>query len=116
MAEVDGRPVGYLLAQPDGSGPLRRSHGGRSLLGRLLLQLLELRQPRSVRILFMGVDPEYRRRGYRQAAVAADAVGCAGERLADGDGGTTAINRRRRPELPDRPGSLQPGNIYAAQL
>ncbi len=63
MAEVDGRPVGYLLAQPDGSGPLRRSHGGRSLLGRLLLQLLELRQPRSVRILFMGVDPEYRRRG-----------------------------------------------------
>lgn len=63
MAEVDGKPVGYLLAQPDGSDPLRRSRGGRSLLGRLLLQTLELRQPRSVRILFMGVDPEYRRRG-----------------------------------------------------
>lgn len=63
MAEVDGRPVGYLLAQPDGSGPLRRSSGGRSLLGRLLLHSLELRQPRSVRILFMGVDQEYRQRG-----------------------------------------------------
>ena len=63
MAEVDGRPVGYLLAQPDGSGSLRRSRGGRSLLGRLLLQSLELRQPRSVRILFMGVDQEYRQQG-----------------------------------------------------
>ena len=63
MAEVDGKAVGYLLAQPDGSSPLRRSRGGRSLLGRVLLQCFELRQPRSVRILFMGVDPDYRRRG-----------------------------------------------------
>ena len=63
LAEVDGKAVGFLLAQPDSSGPLRRTRGGRSLLGRLLLQCLELRQPRSVRILFMGVDPDYRRRG-----------------------------------------------------
>lgn len=62
-AEVEGRPVGYLLAQPDGGGPLRRCRGGRSLLGRLLLQFLELWQPRSVRVLFAGVDPDYRRRG-----------------------------------------------------
>ncbi len=63
VAEVDGEVVGFLLAQPDGSGPLRRTRGGRSLLGRLLLQCLELRQPRSVRVLFMGVDDDYRRRG-----------------------------------------------------
>ena len=63
VAELDGEPVGYLLAQPDGSEPLRRSHGGRSLLRRLQLHILELRQPHSVRVLFMGVDPDYRRRG-----------------------------------------------------
>ena len=63
VAEIDGQPVGYLLAQPDGSERLRRSRGGRSLLGRLQLRLLELRQLHSVRVLFMGVEPEYRRRG-----------------------------------------------------
>ena len=63
VAEINGEPVGYLLAQPDGSEPLCRSRGGRSLLRRLQLHILELRQPRSVRILFMGVDPDYQRRG-----------------------------------------------------
>ncbi len=63
MAEIDGEPVGYLLAQPDDSETLCRSNGGRSLLGRLQLRLLELRQLCSVRILFMGVHPGYRRRG-----------------------------------------------------
>ena len=63
VAEIDGEPVGYLLAQPDGSEALWRSKGGRSLLGLLQLHFLELRQPSSVRVLFMGVDPDYRRRG-----------------------------------------------------
>ena len=63
VAEIGGEPVGYLLAQPDGSEPLCRSHGGRSLLRRLQLHFLEMRQPRSVRVLFMGVDPDYQRRG-----------------------------------------------------
>ncbi|MCY3904995.1 MAG: GNAT family N-acetyltransferase [Caldilineaceae bacterium] len=63
VAEIDGQSVGYLLTQPDGSELLRRSRGGRSLLGRLQLRILELRQPHSVRVLFMGVDPEHRRRG-----------------------------------------------------
>lgn len=63
VAELDGEPVGYLLAQPDGSEPLCRSKGGRSLLARVQLQILEMRQPRSLRILSMGVDPAYRRRG-----------------------------------------------------
>ena len=63
VAEVDGEPVGFLLAQPDGSEPLCRSRGGRSPLGRVQLHFLELRQPRSVRVLFMGVDPDFQRRG-----------------------------------------------------
>lgn len=63
LAELDEQPVGFLLAQPDTSPALHRSKGGRTLLRRLQLRLLEQVPSRSVRLFFLGVDEKFRRRG-----------------------------------------------------
>ena len=62
-AELDGRPVGFVLLQPDLGPPLRGLGGGRGLLQRVLAPLVFRRQPEAGRLLFGAVDPDHRGRG-----------------------------------------------------
>jgi GNAT superfamily N-acetyltransferase len=62
--EKDGEPVGFALALPDLNVPFRRNRQGRLLPGvvRLLFDL-KTRRIRRMRILLLGVLPEYRGKG-----------------------------------------------------
>ncbi len=62
--EKDGEPVGFALALPDLNVPLRRNRNGRFLPGaaRLLFDLRTGRIKR-MRILLLGLLPEYRGKG-----------------------------------------------------
>jgi GNAT superfamily N-acetyltransferase len=63
LAQVDGRPVGYILLQPDLGPLLTRARGGRSLLWRLWLLNASRRPTRQGRLLFGGVLPAWRGQG-----------------------------------------------------
>lgn len=80
LAEVDDKPVGFLLLQPDLAPHLKRAGGGCRWWWRLWLAWAARRQTRQGRLLFMAVLPEYRRRGIgsqllRQALSAAGEQG-----------------------------------------
>ncbi len=64
IVEVDGRPIAFGLALPDVNVPLRSNRSGRLLpaLPRLLWSLRRGGNPR-LRILLLGITPEYRGKG-----------------------------------------------------
>lgn len=63
--EKDGEPVGFALALPDLNVPFRRNRQGRFLPGLVrLLWDLKTRRIRRMRILLLGILPEYRGRGF----------------------------------------------------
>jgi ribosomal protein S18 acetylase RimI-like enzyme len=66
LAQVEGKPVGFVLLQPDLTDSVRRAHGGRNLLWRLWLGWRSKRPVRAGRLLFGGVLPEWRNRGIGQ--------------------------------------------------
>jgi len=68
IAEVDGRPVGFLLALPDYNTVLKRMNGRLWPLG-IFRFLLARRRMHRVRVLTMGVVPELRRRGIEMALI-----------------------------------------------
>jgi len=75
IAEVDGAPVGFALALPDFNQAIRHTNGRLLPLG-LFKLLWYARRIDQVRVITLGVKPEYRRlgldamlmlRGYRRA-------------------------------------------------
>jgi GNAT superfamily N-acetyltransferase len=62
LAEVEGRPAGFVLLQPDIGPWLQRANGGRRIWRRWRLQRAG-KQARRGRILLGGVAPDNRRRG-----------------------------------------------------
>ncbi len=79
FAEVEGEPVGFTLALPDWNQVLRHM-GGRLNPKSLLKALLLKNDVKHLRLLMMGVLPEYRQRGlevlmYREMFVRAPAIG-----------------------------------------
>ncbi len=62
LAEVDGRPAGFALLQPDVAPRLQRARGGRPLWRRLWLRLAAGQAERA-RVVLGGVAPEFRRGG-----------------------------------------------------
>jgi GNAT superfamily N-acetyltransferase len=63
LAEVDDKPAGFVLLQPDVSPLLRRSNGGRHPLWRLWLAWRVQRPVRQGRVVFGGVLPQYQGQG-----------------------------------------------------
>jgi ribosomal protein S18 acetylase RimI-like enzyme len=63
FVELDGVPVAFLLALPDYNQVLVKLHGSLFPFGWLTF-LLEKRKIDRVRVLALGVLPEYRRRGF----------------------------------------------------
>lgn len=63
LATVEGRPVGFVMLQPDIAPLLRRSGGGRSLLGRGYLAWRKSGRVRAGRLLLGAVDGSWRGRG-----------------------------------------------------
>lgn len=75
LANVDGRPAGFVLLQPDGAAALRRAGGGRMPWWRAWLQWRAGRPFAHGRLLLAAVHPEYRRRGIgRQLLTAAGTI------------------------------------------
>jgi GNAT superfamily N-acetyltransferase len=62
IAEVEGSPVGFLMLLPDYNQALRHLNGRLGPLG-LLKFLWYRRRIRDVRLLLLGVKPEYRAKG-----------------------------------------------------
>jgi hypothetical protein len=65
LAETEEQPVSFIIALPDFNEALGKLRG-RLLSPRLLLALpylVGLRRPRIVRVMAMGIKPEYRKRG-----------------------------------------------------
>jgi GNAT superfamily N-acetyltransferase len=62
VAEWDGRPVGFFLCLPDVNPALRLLRGRLTPWG-LCRFLLRRRRVDELRLILLGVDPEYRRRG-----------------------------------------------------
>jgi GNAT superfamily N-acetyltransferase len=62
IAEAEGSPVGFLMLLPDYNQALRHLNGRLGLLG-LLKFLWYRRRIRDVRLLLLGVRPEYRAKG-----------------------------------------------------
>jgi hypothetical protein len=60
LAEVNERPVGFILLQPDLASILRQTKGGRHLLWRLWFNWASHKPSQRGRILFAGVLPEWR--------------------------------------------------------
>jgi len=60
IAEVEGKPAGFMLALPDINWILKRIPNGRLFPTGLFKLLIGKRMLRSVRILTLGVKPEYR--------------------------------------------------------
>lgn len=62
IAEIDGKPIGYILAIPDVNHLLKNSHGrlGPLTLLRLLVGIKSLNR---YRIWAMGIVPEYQKKG-----------------------------------------------------
>jgi GNAT superfamily N-acetyltransferase len=62
IAEIDGKPIGYILAIPDVNHLLKKSHGrlGPLTLLRLLVGIKSLNR---YRIWAMGIVPEYQKKG-----------------------------------------------------
>lgn len=63
LAHVREEPVGFVLLQPDLSPHLRRSRGGRTLLGRFWLTWLNRRPARRGRLLYGAVLPRWQGQG-----------------------------------------------------
>lgn len=63
VAEVDGKPAGFMLALPDFNHILKRIPTGRLFPTGLIKLLLGKRLLKSVRIITLGVKPEYRGTG-----------------------------------------------------
>jgi ribosomal protein S18 acetylase RimI-like enzyme len=63
LAEVNERPVGFILLQPDLASILRQTKGGRHLLWRLWFNWASHKPSQRGRILFAGVLPEWRGQG-----------------------------------------------------
>jgi GNAT superfamily N-acetyltransferase len=63
IAEVEGKPVGFILLQPDLSELLYRLGGGRRLLWRPWLHWRSQRRVKAGRVLFGAVLPDYQRQG-----------------------------------------------------
>lgn len=80
VAEVDGKPVGFLLGLPDLNVPIRRSRG--RLLPWGWLRLLRARKTvNRCRVIALGVEPGYRVRGI-EALILADSFAAIGSRYA----------------------------------
>jgi GNAT superfamily N-acetyltransferase len=80
IAEVESKPAGFILLQPDLSELLHRTGGGRRLLWRPWLQWRSQRRVKAGRVLFGAVLPEYRGQGigcqlWRQAVRTAMEMG-----------------------------------------
>lgn len=79
MVEKDGEAVGFSLTLPDVNQPLRRARPGPSIIGSYIgaaRMLLNKRKTNLVRVIALGVLPQYRVRGvdalmYYETAVAA---------------------------------------------
>ena len=63
LAQVEGRPAGFVLVQPDLAPLLHRSRGGRGRLWRSWFTLAKGWRMRQGRLLLGAVLPEYRRQG-----------------------------------------------------
>ncbi len=63
LAELDDKPVGFVLLQPDLAPHLKQAGGGRRWWWRLWLAWAARRRTRQGRLLFMAVSPEQRRQG-----------------------------------------------------
>jgi GNAT superfamily N-acetyltransferase len=63
LAQLDERPVGFVLLQPDAAPLLRRAHGARDLLWRLWLARCSCSRLRQGRVLYGGVLPEWQGQG-----------------------------------------------------
>lgn len=63
LAQVDERPVGFVLLQPDLAPLLHRANGGRNLLWRLWLRWAGRRPVRQGRVLFGAVLTDWWREG-----------------------------------------------------
>ena len=63
LAQVDGRPVGFVLVQPDLAPLLHRTRGGRGWLWRAWFTLAKNWRARQGRMLLGAVLPEHRRQG-----------------------------------------------------
>ena len=66
LAQVDGRPVGFALVQPDLAPLLHRTRGGRGWLWRSWFTLAKGWRTHRGRLLLGAVLPEYRRQGIGQ--------------------------------------------------
>lgn len=80
LAEVAGKPAGFVVIQPDLAGRLRRARGGRPWWGRLWLHWTSRKPVRGGRIVLGGVLPAFQRQGIgrqllAQAVQAAQAHG-----------------------------------------
>jgi GNAT superfamily N-acetyltransferase len=80
VAELEGRPVGFVLLQPDLASALRRAGGGRNPLWRPWLAWRAHRPTRAGRLLYGAVLPQWRGQGigcqlWQQALAAARAQG-----------------------------------------
>ena len=63
ILELEGKPIGFGLALPDVNLALRKANGRLFPLG-LIRILLASRHIHRLRVLILGVLPEYRRKGY----------------------------------------------------
>lgn len=66
LAQVDDKPVGFILLQPDLAGSVQRAHGGRSPLWWLWLTWRSQRPVRTGRLLYGAVLPAWRNQGIGQ--------------------------------------------------
>jgi GNAT superfamily N-acetyltransferase len=64
VAEVDGRPVGFIMIARDMNRVLRRIRSGRLWPWNIVRLLMGLRKVLSGRVVLLGVRPEYRNRGF----------------------------------------------------
>jgi GNAT superfamily N-acetyltransferase len=64
FVEIDGEPIGFGLVMPDLNEVLRHNRNGRLVPGAIrILWALKRRKLRRIRILALGVLPEYRNKG-----------------------------------------------------
>ena len=63
FAEVDGKPAGFMLALPDFNHILKRIPNGRLFPTGLIKMLIGKKMLKSVRIITLGVKPEFRGSG-----------------------------------------------------